>query len=484
MSIAVVFFLVVSPVWLNYTSSFFGMGISNDPQEAMRQAGWLNITQLSKDRYLFEDILTRTECKAIRMLSSVTMDTAHKLPWFFEIQQDKSSEFDSVGSMVTALISHPEAMEFRQRLLPVFNVLMKTMDNARRVAGSLLKLPYLRFEGSNMMHRWIGPYIQGPQFPFAMGFHLDNCMLDVDHETFARYSINRSLPGKDLEPYCHKRLPQTRFREATAVIFLNDEHGEDIEGGELFFGQTLKDVLRSFDPSTRNEDKEHYTTLRPRCGRVVIFRGDFTNPHAVGKLWRGERWVLQLFMVPGLHHSLPDAHTERNYLNLNLQMYFGHMLLYFQLFTGVTLPWMRMGTYTIRYAIIHLFISFYYPRCSPWLLRTFSPAIVFLASWALFLAIVWNEDDYDLVAIVRIRNWFLYSFGASVALSLQTSLTGVDNWISLLYRFGIAFILFAFYLACFFGHDINEGLPLPTDVTLPPGIPLPANPGLRNLPDL
>lgn len=106
---------------------------------------------------------------------------------------------------------------------------------------------------------------------FDMEFALVNCNYTIMH-TGSWNGLHADSSELDGSP-----IPESKELHYSALIYLNS-HGEDYEGGKLFF--PLQDI-----------------EVSPKKGTVVFFKGDYTRPHGVTTVESGDRKALVLFLT-------------------------------------------------------------------------------------------------------------------------------------------------------------------------------------------
>ncbi len=321
---------------------------------------------------------------------------------------------------------------------------------------------------------------------------MDNCLVRGEGDGALESEIkNATIPHRILNRFCKKSLDFIKFREATAVIFFNDElDGEVFDGGNLYFSKYgVRGMMRSLEPASMWEDFPDYMKVTPKCGRIAIFRSDVSNPHAVGEIFKGDRWVLQLFMVPGLPFSLPDTRLETAYFEANLRLYYGRLVMHFHLSSmGSILPWAQLSAFTLPLCFVYLFTSLRSALCkrSPALERIIAKSslriLTFFAClyYALYVNMNWKYF---------LNFEFLYAFLLAISLIITLLTASIPEIPGLLFRrIVVGWVCFTFHLACWYGYDPNSAWALHDetlkyDYATGHGM-LPAHPGLRTLPTL
>ncbi len=324
---------------------------------AIEDAGWLAPNKLRDGRFVFEHVMEPAQCASVRQLFDGASSHA--------VKDNAGGRFDSrfIGftEMVTKLYTLPAFLSNRRAAGEALENFSLLLNNIRRVAGHILGFSQLRFECTNVYHRWWSDHYRGNEL-HAMGFHFDNCLVSITSELKA-LANNMSVPDSVLDVHCKRTLDFTMFRAATAVLFLTDEgiHGE---GGELVLADHgVRSMVRGLYNKTHVADSPQYMRVAASCGRLVIFRGDQSNPHAVGRLRRGERLVTQLFMVPGLPFSLPNMDLEHSYWFAAKHMFFAMLGLHIRAFLPLLLPWRVIAALFAAVNVAHalVFIGALFP---------------------------------------------------------------------------------------------------------------------------
>eukprot|EP00047_Mylnosiga_fluctuans_P004709 m.236103 g.236103 ORF g.236103 m.236103 type:complete len:496 (-) comp12927_c0_seq1:316-1803(-) len=345
------------PLIAYHAPALIGAGI--DPAIASRYP----TEKVGEGRYIVDGVFTREQCVAMRELARAFWDDE----MFLDTRDRQLSTSDLVVGELLYLVQDSKFMHERpEETLQVVDTIAKTVETARELAASLLGFPSLRFECTNFNHRW-KPSMKNTvrQMYNAMGFHFDNCIVDnwASPELEAA-ALNASVPSSVLNAHCKKTFPPTRFREATTVVYFDDEHTDIEGGGTLLLNDGVRSGLLAEIPHMRglpSKVDEKVTRVSPKCGRMAVFRSDVTNPHAVENLIKGDRYVIQLFMVEGLPYSIPFkapsviyTALEHAYVYLEQQQFFIPLNLHIQALLPSWTPWLLVFFYvfTVNYYLI------------------------------------------------------------------------------------------------------------------------------------